>query len=181
MLVEEIDIVGPEAFQAAIDSFPDMGRLAIDATMVHARVGIDVPTELGGDLHLIAERHEGFAHHHLVRERAIRLGGVKEIDAAFDRLANEGDHLRPILKFAGLAIAHAAQRESRYLETAVTEPALLHHDLLHLNKRSSGDSGAMALRPTAPGCFRASAPATMLVALPLHDAAAMLATIWQIT
>ena len=134
MLVEEIDIVGSEASQAAIDSFPDVGRLAVDATMVHARVGIDVPTELGGDLHLIAERHEGFAHHHLVRERAIRLCSVKEIDAALDRLANEGDHLRPILKFAGLAIAHAAQREGRYLETAVTEPALLHHDLLHLNK-----------------------------------------------
>ena len=40
------------------------------------------------------------------------LCGVKEIDAALHRFANEGDHLRSILKFAGLAIAHAAQRES---------------------------------------------------------------------
>ena len=136
MLVEEIDIVGLEASQAAFDSFPDMGRLAVDAAMVHAGVGVDVPTELGGDLDLVAERHEGFAHHHLVRERTIGLGGVEEIDAALDRLADEGDHLRPILKFAGLAIAHAAQREGRHFETAVTELALLHHDLLHLNKRS---------------------------------------------
>ena len=130
MLVEQIDVIGLHTFQAAIHSGPNMGRLTVDAAIVHARIGVDVPTKLGGDLHLIAERQESLAHHLLVRKWTIGLGGIEEVDAALDRLADEADHLRPILKFAGFAIAHAAQRESRHFETAFAELSLFHHALL---------------------------------------------------
>ena len=39
MLVEQIDMRGLEASQAAFDSGPDVGRLAVDGAMVHARIG----------------------------------------------------------------------------------------------------------------------------------------------
>src|SRR5689334_21820588 len=136
MLVEQIDVIGLQASQAAIHSRPDMGRLTVDAALVHARIGVDVPTELGSNLHLIAERQESLAHHLLVRQWTVGLGGVEEVDAALDRFADEADHLGPILKFPGFAIAHAAQRESRYFETAVAELSLLHHTLLEFTGRA---------------------------------------------
>ena len=77
MLVEQIDVIGLQASQAAIHSGPDMGGLTVDATLVDARIGVDVPTELGGDLHLIVERKESLAHHLLVRQWTIGLGGVQ--------------------------------------------------------------------------------------------------------
>jgi hypothetical protein len=59
MLVKQIDMFGLEASQAALDSGLDMVGLAVDAAMVHAGISVDVPTGIGGDLHLVAERQEG--------------------------------------------------------------------------------------------------------------------------
>src|SRR4051794_23768692 len=139
MLIEQIDVVGLEPFQAAFDGGPDMGWLAVDAAMVHAGVRVDVPAKLGGDLDLVAQRLEGLAHHRLIRQGTIGFGGVEEIDAALYRLANEGDHLRPILNFTRFAISHAAQRECRHFKAACTQLSLVHHYLPQLTKCFSLD------------------------------------------
>ena len=58
VLVEEVDTVGPQPPEAALDGAPDLVRLAVDAAAMHARLRVDVPAELGGDLHLVAHRRE---------------------------------------------------------------------------------------------------------------------------
>jgi hypothetical protein len=46
MLVEQIDVIGLQASQAASHSGPDMGRLSVNATLVDARIGVDVQPNL---------------------------------------------------------------------------------------------------------------------------------------
>jgi hypothetical protein len=82
-------LFGLEASQAALDSGFDVLRLTVDAAIVQACVGIDIPTEFGGDFHLVAEWRESVAHHLLIRKRTINLGGIEEVNAALDRFADE--------------------------------------------------------------------------------------------
>jgi hypothetical protein len=70
---------------------------------------------------------EGFAHQLFVGERAVRFGGVEERDAAFDRCANERDHLA-FVRCRSVAIAHphAAEPDRRDFQVAAPQSALLH-------------------------------------------------------
>ena len=99
--------------QRALDGAADVLRTAVDAAVVDAGLGIDVPAELGGNDHLTSEGAERFADELLVAEGAIGLGGVYERDATLDRRAEQRDHL-PAIDW--VAVAHGAERESRDLE-----------------------------------------------------------------
>src|SRR5262249_3510286 len=111
MLVQELNAVRFEPSQTTLNGSLDMVRLAVDPVMTHAGIGINVPTELGGDQNLVLQRLERFAYHDLVGKRAVGLGRVKEVNTALDHLADESDHLEPVLELAGFAIAHATSRE----------------------------------------------------------------------
>ena len=81
VLVVEVDVVGPQPLEAALDGAADLGRLAVDAAAMLAGHLVDVPAELGGDLHFVAHPREGLAHHLLVGPRAIDFGRVEKIHA----------------------------------------------------------------------------------------------------
>jgi hypothetical protein len=70
---------------------------------------VDVPTELGRDLHLPAHVAERFADHDLVGPRTVCLGRVEEIHAEVDGLAQQGDHLGPVGYIARLSVAHRSK------------------------------------------------------------------------
>ena len=97
---------------------------------VHAGNGIDIPAKFGGNFDLIAERQERFADHLFIGERTIRFCSVKKIDAALDRLADEGDHFRPVPKQPRLAVTHASQGVGRDFKSAAAELTLLHRNCL---------------------------------------------------
>ena len=56
MLVENIDVIGPEPLEASFDGSFDMIGFAVDAAVVHARVRIDVPAKFGRDLDSVPDR-----------------------------------------------------------------------------------------------------------------------------
>ena len=118
VLVVEVDVVGPEPPEAALDGAPDLGRFAVDAAAVFAGLLVDVPAELGGDLHFVADAREGLAHHLLVGPGPVDFRRVEEVHAEIDRLPQQVDHLGAVLDLAGLAIAHGSQA------TALTPRAL---------------------------------------------------------
>jgi hypothetical protein len=131
VLVVEVDIIRPEPLQAALDRAADLRRLAVDAAPVLAGVLIDVPTELGGDFHLVAHAAKRLADHLLVGPRAVGLGGVEEIHAKVGGLAEKGDHFGAIGDVARFAVTHRAERERRDLEP-LAERAFLHFRILLL-------------------------------------------------
>src|SRR6185295_12185884 len=102
--------------------------------------------ELGGDHDLVADRGERLAHHLLVRERPVGLGGIEERHAARVRVTDERD--RVLLLEAGPvaeAEAHAAETKGRDFEPAVSQGALLH-------RHSSPCTRAAAAYSSSPTC-----------------------------
>src|SRR5271166_820582 len=73
---------------------------AVEAGIAHAGLGINVPAELGGDHHLVADRLQRFAHQHFVGPGAVGLRRVEEGDAKVVCPANDGDRLLPVRRSA---------------------------------------------------------------------------------
>ncbi len=126
MLIEQIDDVGPEAFQRSLGDRADVLGAAVHPGLPAGR-RLDAETELGGDHHPLAHRGQRFAHHLFVGEGTIDLRRVEEGDAAVDCRADQRD----AVGFAeGMAIgkvqAHAAEANGRNLETVLAEYALFH-------------------------------------------------------
>ena len=113
VLIEQIDAIDPQAPERALDGAADPLGTAVDAAVVDASVGIDVPAELGGDHHLhFGTGTSASPTSLLVAEWAVELGGVEEGHATFNRRADQRDH---VVAIDLVAIAHAAESESRDL------------------------------------------------------------------
>src|SRR5213594_123911 len=124
VLIIEIDDVGPEPFQRALDALLD----ALGPAVLHLLpAGITSHPELGGDHHLSAHWRQRLANQLFVGIRTVNLGGIEECDAAFDGRADERDH-RLLVRWDTVALAHphAAEPECRNLEIALSKFALLH-------------------------------------------------------
>jgi hypothetical protein len=158
VLIEQIDIVGLKASQAALDGRLDVLRLAVDAAVVHAGDRVDIPAEFGGNLNLRAERPERFADHLLIDEGAVRFRRVEEVDAALDRLTDKRDHLGPIPKQARFAVAHASEGEGRHFKSAASELSFLHRGLPRSGPSRDSHLGANTVRTR---CHRQHAPMTL--------------------
>jgi len=83
----EVDVIHAEPLQRGVDRLHDV--LAREAARVSARA--HRVEDLGGDDDLVAlgEFLQGAAEDLLARADRIHVGRVEEIDAAFERLANE--------------------------------------------------------------------------------------------
>jgi hypothetical protein len=77
VLIEEIDVIGPQTLQAGVRHCLDMLGPAIGPATALARLKIDVEAELGGNRHLVADRLERLAHQLFVRERPIGFGRIE--------------------------------------------------------------------------------------------------------
>jgi hypothetical protein len=127
VLVEEVDAVGPEALQHALDRDLDVPGTAVQAGTLLPGLRVDVPAELRGDHDLAADGREGLAHELLVPEGAVHLGGVEERDAPLHGRPDERDHLPRVRdRTVAEAHSHAAEPEGRHLQAAAPQLALLH-------------------------------------------------------
>lgn len=77
VLVEQVDVVRPEALQHAVDGPANVFRAAVQA-VAGPRVRAAVPAELGRDHHVVADGAEGIADDTLRLPRPVRLGRVEE-------------------------------------------------------------------------------------------------------
>ena len=110
VLVEQVDGVGPQATQRALDGGADVVRSAADAGLL--AVLVEGEPELGGDDDVLADRLQRLTHQLLVVEGAVDLGGVEQGDAPVHRGTEERDHLVPGWSWTErLAHAHAAEAE----------------------------------------------------------------------
>ena len=125
VLVVEVDVVGAQPLERALERLPDVLRRAVEAAPGGA-VGLRLDAELGGDDDLVAAAGERAAEQLLVVVRAVQLGGVEEGDAELDRPVQRGDRLVGV----GLAVegghAHAAEAEGGDGESAGSQLSLLH-------------------------------------------------------
>ena len=125
VLVEQVDGVGPQATQGALDGGADVVGPAGDAGLL--AVLVEREPELGGDDDILADRLQCLTHQLLVVEGAIDLRGVEHGDATVHRGTEEGDHLVSGWSWTErLAHAHAAEAEGGHLKALRAECASLH-------------------------------------------------------
>ena len=126
VLVEQVDGVGAEPAQRAVDRLADVLGSAGQPGL--ATLLVEREAELRGDDDLVAHGREGLADELLVDVRAVDLGGVEERDPAVDGGAQQVDHLAAVarVRAEALAHAHAAEPERGHLQAAGAEDALVH-------------------------------------------------------
>jgi hypothetical protein len=111
VLVEQIDPVGTEALEHALDGQLDVRRAAVESRAALARLEIDVPAELGGDHDFVSERRDPLTEDALDLERAVRLCRVEKGDATVERRTDNGDHLRAVRHRRFILAAHVLDAE----------------------------------------------------------------------
>jgi hypothetical protein len=131
VLIEQVDNVGPEAFERGIGDLLDVFWATIESTPTLSTIGVRLEAEFRGDHHLIPKRGQCFAHKFFVAEGTINFSGIEEVDAAFDSGANQRNHFCFFGRRAvAEAHAHAAEAESGDFEIAFAKFAFLHCFLL---------------------------------------------------
>ena len=127
VLIEEIDRLDAQPSQRGLRDLLDVLRPAVHADLFAFAGRVEREPELRGDHHPVAERRERLAHELFVHERAVRLRGIEERDAALDRRPQERGHLPPVRgRAVGGGHAHAAEPDRRDLRAAGSEPARAH-------------------------------------------------------
>jgi hypothetical protein len=125
VLVQHVNRGDLQSRQHRVDDAPNVVGPAIDA--IAGSVGIDAEAELGGDHDLIPDRAQRFADEDLVRERPVRLGGVEQGHATFDRRPDDRDTLLPIRRRTVHGFEpHAPISERGHHKSVVAEGSSLH-------------------------------------------------------
>ncbi len=133
MLVEQIDCVNPEPPERRLGHLADMLRPAVQRVPPSGVLRCRFPAKFRGNHHLPAEGSQCFSCQLFVRERTVDLGGVKKCDSSLYGRPDQTDRRlllgrRPKTE----AQSHAAQAQSRNLETTLPQHALLHTVSSHL-------------------------------------------------
>jgi hypothetical protein len=102
VLVVQVDVVGAEPSQRALDSDADVGGAAVEGPRAPAVVRDQA--ELGGQHHLVAAALERLADQPLVDVGTVDLGGVDERDAQVDGPVDGADRLGVVAARAGVAV-----------------------------------------------------------------------------
>ena len=127
VLVVQVDVVGAEASQRALDGCPDVGGAAVACRAVVGRRGAADETELGGDLDLVAAALDGASDELLAVEGSVDLGGVDVRDAELEGAVDGADGLGVVQRPAGgVGAGHGHGAEADAGDHEVTEVCVLH-------------------------------------------------------
>ena len=129
MLVHQVDVVGGEASERALDGLVNMLRPA-----VHSCDGavLELEPELGRDDDTVALAVECAGEQCLVGVGPVRLGRVKECHSEFDGSVDGCDGLPIVALFGGAvckAHPHTAKPDGRHFQVAFSKFALLHFQI----------------------------------------------------
>jgi hypothetical protein len=119
MLVVEIDVVGAQALERAVDRAPNVIRGAIEVANGGHVAGdrvVHSPGELGGDHILVAVPFDRTADQLLVGEWAVELRGVDEVDSDLEPALNGPDRLALVCRAVEGGHPHASEADGRYVE-----------------------------------------------------------------
>jgi hypothetical protein len=164
VLVKQIDSIGAQALQHAVDGGLDVLRSAVETRQTPAGLKIDVPTELRCDHHPVAERRDASAEDTFDLVRALSLGRVEEGDAAIIRSPDDVQHLWAVGDRGLVSAAHVLNAEADAGDLQVAEPPTLAGDRLdapsHLrtggHRRCCSSSRSQAERHEVPAADAAA-------------------------
>ena len=134
--VVQVDVVGTQALQGAVDGHADVLGPAVDGESgAELPRAVNLIAELGGDEVLRALAGNGLAHQPLVQQGTVEVGGVEQVHAQFPGPVNGGDALglvgRAVNGHAGQGgHAHAAQSLNGNFESLAAQGYFL--DGVHL-------------------------------------------------
>src|SRR5262245_21808975 len=140
VLVAQVDVIGAEPPQRALDGGTDAGRAAVETARLAA--GVRDEAELRGEHDLVAAALDGPADELLVVEGTVGLGGGQQGDAEFQGPVDRTDGLRLVGSPVGPGHGHRAQADARNAE--LTQMRSSHDDF------SLGDSPERALSLSGP-------------------------------
>ncbi len=124
MLVEEVDPVGPEAAQRALDRRADRLRVGCLARRRACFPSSNLKPNLVAIVTRFALALQRAADQRLVSERPIDFGGVEERAAEVDGAMQSRDRFRFVRRPIGLAHAHAAETDRRDFQSLLAEVPL---------------------------------------------------------
>jgi len=118
VLVVEVDAVGTEPLQGALDGGPDVRRAAVEHS--GAAAGVRDKAELRRHHDTVAASLEGAADEFLVRVRAVDLGGVDVGDAQLKCSLDGADRLGVAASRVEVVAGHChrAESDARDVESA---------------------------------------------------------------
>ena len=129
VLIEEVDPLNSQPLQCGVTDGADVVRTAVGAAASGAPCAacINVETELRGDRHGVADRHQRLADKAFVREGPIGFGGVEMRDPQVMRGADQRDGLCLGQSIAvGRSQPHAAKADGRNGQSALPKRSLFH-------------------------------------------------------
>ena len=125
VLVVEVDVIDAQPGKGSVAGGPHVFGTAVDSDPASVRAAL--VAELGGEDDLVTPAGDSSADKHLVREGAVHVGGVQEVDTDLESPVDRCDRLLVVARPVRLAHPHAAEPDGRHLE-AVPESACLHDD-----------------------------------------------------
>jgi hypothetical protein len=120
VLIVEVDVVDAEPLERRLARLVDVLAVALDPAP-RGIVGVADDPELRRQLHLVAAAGDRAADEHLVRERAVHVGGVEEGDAELERAVDRRDRLVLVARPVEIGHPHAAEADPRDLEALCAE------------------------------------------------------------
>src|SRR5688572_155832 len=122
MLIEQIDDFDLESLERFFGDLFDMLRSAIHAIRAYFE------PELGGDHNLVTQQGQRFTNQLFICKWTVDFSGIEKGHTAFDRRAQQGDHLLFIWNWlVRSAHAHAAKAKGRNFQSAVSKLTFLHY------------------------------------------------------
>jgi len=116
VLIEEVNVIRPEALERSLGNGLDLLRLAVQADDLAA---LNLETKLARDQNLMTHWCQGFADQFFIGMRSIGFSRIKERDAAVHTGANCVDAiLLAGCRAQAKAQPHAAHTEGRYFQLA---------------------------------------------------------------
>ena len=109
VLVVEVDVIGPQSAQRAVDRVTDIAGEQHPASRLPS-YGIDVLCVLGGDDDRLAHRLQRLSDELFVGVRSVDLRGIEEGHASVHGRADHVDHLSPV-GVAAVAAGHTHASE----------------------------------------------------------------------
>ena len=117
VLVVEIDRVDLQPLQRRVARLPHVIRRSVDAE-IRAILGADV-SELGRDDDRVAAAFDRASDEPLVREGAVDVRGVEEIDPELQRPMDRRDGFVLVAIGVEVGHSHAAKSEGRYFQAEI--------------------------------------------------------------
>jgi hypothetical protein len=129
VLVVEVDVVGTEPLQRALDRGPDVRRAAVEDSGACACACVRDEAELRRHHDIVAPPLEGAADELLVRVGAVDLGGVDVGDAQVDCPLDGADRLGVAAGRVEVVAGHRHRAESDARDIESAERDVLHDNL----------------------------------------------------